>query len=170
MTSNLYNPPPPWESSWKPNIASRPEAAQPMESVLAELTPAVKTLVFPRLPHLSLDVDMICPTGRFGSNKTDFSLPDQNFVRMPQARRAHHPRNASNATNTPDATSDKQSHAENVNANAAAMSSANAISPRMRRPLLSILRERSCFIVCLYSQVCAARPESNRDARGLSPG
>jgi hypothetical protein len=57
-----------------------------------------------------------------------------NRVFTPQARSAHHPRNASNATNIPPAASPTRPHQGSPVAKNAAASSATAIPPRTIRP------------------------------------
>src|SRR6266478_7032398 len=73
----------------------------------------------------------------------------QSFVRIPHARKTHQPRNASKATNTPDASRTTPSHTDEVKPNPAPTSSPSAPRPRMIRPLLSIFGEKSLCIASI---------------------
>jgi hypothetical protein len=86
---------------------------------------------------------------------------------MPHARNAHHPRNASKATNTPAANSTHPSHRDRAKPNPAPTSNANALKPRTSRPLLPMLWEKMDLIVWFSFAVCAVHPALNRSAAGL---
>ena len=87
---------------------------------------------------------------------------------MPHARRAHHPRSASNSTNPPDTTSRNPIQVETLNANHAPTNSPMAPNPRISRPLLLMLGEKNRFIALLSLRVCGGHPRSSTVARGLS--
>lgn len=78
---------------------------------------------------------------------------------MPQARRAHQPRSASNATKTPKANRATASQIDRGKQKPAPTKSAKEMIPRTSRPLLSMLREKESFILWFGVTRIAYRPE-----------